>query len=407
MGIVEENTSATSKIYNVLGILLIFSLPLKALPNILVGLLLAIAIFFNFSNGYHRFSVRDVFSNRPIIVLSALIAYIVIKSLFYQSLTADFERFSRFILIIVVVCALYPLEYRKLVIAVTAAATLALIAASISLSIFYFTNGTLPLGNGQDVNEVLLIERPYLGFVCVIGSILALYLSNVYKAYRYFLIPLVIIFAAFIFLIVARLSLLTIILLLGSYFFYKVPISSKRKFVILFLFAGLTIIGLFSYKNISKRFLTNTSPERIQHFDPRVVIWSCASEVTKSDEYNVIFGSNSYVWINEKMEECYGMKNNDDPERKVFFIERGFNSHNQFFDFFLIGGLTALTLFIWFIVEVMRSSRRNFHTFALVVALTLFLIFENVFHRQFGCYLIGLILTLVIGRHKLQVNRQL
>jgi len=69
----------------------------------------------------------------------------------------------------------------------------------------------------------------------------------------------------------------------------------------------------------------------------------------------------------------------------------------------LIGGLIGLGLFVAFFIKLFIEVRKNFFQTAIVVSFLLFFSVENIFYRQFGCYLVG-IFILILSHIKNEIN---
>ena len=81
-------------------------------------------------------------------------------------------------------------------------------------------------------------------------------------------------------------------------------------------------------------------------------------------------------------------------KRRNWFIERNFNTHNQYVDIVLSFGFIGLILFVIFLKEIIMLSFKNIYSLSLILSLILFLTIENLFHRQLGSFIFALILIL-------------
>ena len=66
-------------------------------------------------------------------------------------------------------------------------------------------------------------------------------------------------------------------------------------------------------------------------------------------------------------------------KRKNWFIERNFNTHNQYVDIVLSYGIIGLLIFMMFIKELIAFFYKNIYSLNLVLSLILFLFVENLF----------------------------
>lgn len=386
------------KLYDVSLFTLIISLSFSsAIPNI--GLCILLLLFI-----YRLTKKEKIFTfNSQNKFLIFLFFYLIIKQIIATKfIFEDFNIYSRFLIILILPFLLQGESKTKIAVAVIISSLLAMFIALFNTFFYYIKNSELPFANGEIVNKILVIERPYIGFYCLIGIVMCFYLVKQLPKYRTLFFIISFILSIFIILIVARLSLLTGILLGFTYLLFYSELTIVKK-IILFSSSILIIsLVIFSYKNMTNRFFTNTSMERIKLYDPRVDIWDCSYKISQENEFNDFFGCKSHQEVSNKLVDCYGTKSENDPPRRQWFVDTRFNTHNQFIDFYLVGGLFGGLLFIYFIYQIIKESKNNFHYLALVISLVLFLLFENVFQRQLGCYLIGIILSFI---HQINLNK--
>lgn len=370
----------------VLALLLSISFS-KAYPNIILALLLAV-VFLD--------RKRQLGWSKISLVFGILLGYLFLKSAVFGSLAADFSVLSRFLIVLLVPLLIYPVGRAKIMLFTLFSVFTAIVIASVRTISYYIDMHKIPFDNGQVINSILVLERPYLGFFCLLGWVACFFLVSKYPRYKIKLVVLSFFILAFVVLIAARLALISMLLIAALYLFFFSGLSFLKKAAIILSGLVLAVILLFSYGNIRTRFLTNASREKIDRYDPRFDIWSCAYGITKSDHFNALTGCAGYGVIENDLLECYKTKSGYDLQRRAWFMETRFNTHNQFIDFFLVGGSIALFGFVLVIFLMFRQSGLDFYCLAIVIALTLFFIFENVLHRQFGCYLIAIVLAVLL-----------
>ncbi len=268
--------------------------------------------------------------------------------------------------------------------------------------IHYIHVGSIVFGNNETVNELLWMERPYLGFANVIAFIFAVELKKNSKTKWLFnLIILFIVF--FLILIVARLALLTLVMISLFTIFKNKRITLKRGVV----YAGILIVillSLFRFGNSFKeRFYVKSSwSESYDHFlfqEPRVVIWKCAIKIANDRQFDLIFGNAGFDYNRQKLVSCYGSDIKNLSKRDYYISER-FNTHNQFFDVFLSGGLIGIFLFAMIFISMFYNSKRDGTSIAVIFSFVLFCFVENLIWRQWGIYYLGILLPLLINRKK-------
>lgn len=380
-----------NNLYDYLAALLIFSLPFSnSIPNILMGCMLLV-----YCIDFDKESIK-AFSKSPFIILLALIGFVFIQALCSHSFLADFTYYKKYLYLAVIPFLFFKTTDLNLL----KKATLASVFISILVSVykivkFYTIFKYLPFADGWTTNFVLLLERPYQGLFCLIAIIISfdLFISSrkiIYLASLFLSL-------GFIFMISIRTSLLTFFVLFVIYTVFYLKISIKIKTM---LFAGLLAIAALLFmtnKNIAKRFYIKDSisetVKTTEKFEPRVVIYGCVKKVIQDPGFSILFGNDSYTAQQKNLNDCYA-GSIDDYYRRVWFVEQGFNTHSQFIDFFLIGGILAFVLFLSFMILIFTSVYKDFAATAIVFSFLMILLIENVFHRQFGCLLFAVFSTL-------------
>ena len=248
------------------------------------------------------------------------------------------------------------------------------------------------------VKELFVTERLYLGFLIVISSIL---LANLYqitkdKRLKYLSLSLIVFFLATLFVISSRSALIILAVVFLTTTIYQLsPLNS----LLLIITAGLifsTII--FTNKNLSSRFLYSEDSirssfiDKIKIHEPRYDIWKFSGQIFK-EEKPYFFGIGTFK-TQELLQSKYQLMPIE--KRKNWFIERSFNTHNQYIDIALSYGIIGLFIFLIFVREMVKFSLKNIQSFNLVISLLLFLIVENIFHRQLGSFIFALTLVLAL-----------
>ncbi|TDE55172.1 O-antigen ligase family protein [Flavobacterium sp. GT3P67] len=385
-----QRMSVFSKEESYRNIILLLVLALsfsKSIPNIILG----VALLFYAVLLYQK---EIVFPKKHYFYpFGLLFLYLLVKSIFSSSIGNEVNIFSRFLIVIALPIVFIPVPRNKIIWVFITSVFIATIIALINTSVYYLKDKTLPFSNGEDVNRILIIERPYMGFMCLVALILCLYMVKEFPKFKKGLLVLGLFFGIFIFFIAARLSLITLIGVALIYLLFYSGLSAIKKAIIITVCFLALFTALLSYKNLSNRFFVADSFQTMKDYEPRVVIWSCASEIIRSSDFNLIFGSKSFNWMQEQYVECYADSITNES-KKAWFLAKKYNSHNQFIDFFLVGGFLGLGLFLFFIFSMMKNAIGNFYFFSIVVSLTLFFLMENVLNRQFGCYLTAIVFSI-------------
>lgn len=253
---------------------------------------------------------------------------------------------------------------------------------------YFFTEGkTVALRSYAGINEILHFERPYLGFLSALNIIIS---YRIFRNFRKWVFVLSSVFSVLLIIIIsARLGL--IIALLAVFVFVLVEIKINLKYLLFFILALLTSTILFFQSN-------NPLKNRFQQlkYDTRIVVWQGAKSIYSKD-VNPIFGLSSQTEVKNKLLNYYKKEANFDYQPdKTRFIMKEYNTHNQYINELLRGGLLGLFLLISPFFMALRSSylEKNIVNALLLLAVLLFLLVENLLARQMGVYSIAIILSL-------------
>lgn len=385
-------------IYDYLFGLLIIILPFsKSLPNIIMGFLFLIFII-NFKKQDFKKPYKS-----PYFFLFLLVVYIILKAIINNSFIEDIDFYKKYfylILIPLLFIKVKNLQLLKISAIITINATI--IISLFKIVHFYHHFNFIPFADGWATNAVLILERPYAGIFCVIGVILSFDQILLKTKRKYLFVLSFILCAFFIFFISIRISIITLLILflLYSIFYYKVTWKKKILFAtgIFLMFASI----FFLNKNIMKRFFIdgslNKAVQTTKQFEPRVIIWSCAEEITHQNDFSMLFGTISYSNIKKSLVDCYSVSLTNNS-RRIWFVETSYNTHSQFIDFYLIGGLTAIFLFAFFLIKYVFLNRKDFCSVAMILSFILILCIENVFHRQFGCFIFTIFTAMYLNNN--------
>ena len=361
----------------------------KAVPNIILGLLAASFIIISIKNKTKPQNPKHIK------YVEFLFIYFLIISFFYGTFQDNFSFFSKFVLIILIPVILINVKHHRIVLSFLSFTFIAVVMALYKTIRYYLIFDELPFSDGIIVNKLLIIERPYMGFICLVSALLSLYLSSITKGYKKYLIALTVFFTFFIFIIVARLSLVTTFILAVIYVLFYLKTRLHFKLLLVAATVFFSVVATFSYKNISNRI--TISDEKGRFYDPRIDVWNCVMEIAKGPDFNNFVGLKSFNQVRNSLNDCYKSKNQNDFEKREWFVEKNFNTHNQFFDLFLATGIIGILIFIAALLNLFLFVKNNFYFTSILVSLILFLFFENIFHRQLGCYVTGIILLLFNG----------
>lgn len=361
----------------------------EAIPNIAI---IPVVLLFPFIFKKDEIKVN---LDKPFLFFLLIITIILLETIIFTR-WGDFKFITKILIVPLVYILSIPIKNKKLpLFGFFIGATLLMLISYFRILNYVVINEGFDFSVGKFINEILLGDRPYVGFVYVLGSLLSIYfyihLSNS-KLKFLFLITLVF-FVILILLISARLSMISLFSVALISFFYttkwKIPFS-------ILLVLTVSIIFLIKFNpNFIDRFYSGFKQdkytfEKMMIMEPRYHIWDCALEIAK--EENVFWKGIGYQNSIDYLVDCFKSHDNfRSEEHRQYFIDSRFNSHNQFIGIYLSSGIFALLLFTFFFILNFVKTRKNYFAFALLMSLFLFCIVENLLSRQMGCLLFAFV----------------
>jgi O-antigen ligase len=95
------------------------------------------------------------------------------------------------------------------------------------------------------------------------------------------------------------------------------------------------------------------------------------------------------------MTDCYVSKIEPGRTKKInYYKTEKFNTHNQFLDIWLIAGLPGLSILLALFIVPFLKQKTYSEMLTVLVLFFLFMLVENIFQRQIGCFLFGIFLGL-------------
>lgn len=365
--------------------LLIIILPFsRALPNIILVLLFLIYLL-----DVKKIRVSKL--NFTFKIQIALFFYLIIKSIFFGFFIEDLSYYSLLsIVILVPILFLKVQNFDMLKKAILVSVNLSLLFSLYKILIYYLNYGYLPFNDGWAVNKILVLERPYAGFFSLISIIISFDLYKKEVGYKTLYLLSLIVSIFFLFIISARISILSFIIILFIYLFITIKSGIKYKMQLIVFSSTLFISAFFLNQNLAKRFFLksdfHTSYTIAKDSEPRIIIWGCAKKIITSEGFNNLIGISSYEKVKQELTQCYSTSI-DNIQKRSWFLNQKYNTHNQFIGIYLLGGIISISLFLSFIVISFYLTRNNFFGLSIMIAITLFLFVENLFQRQFGIYI--------------------
>tara|TARA_B110000305_G_scaffold227014_1_gene275221 strand:- start:3841 stop:5043 length:1203 start_codon:yes stop_codon:yes gene_type:complete len=386
------------KIYTSLFFIICFSLAfigdkLYAIPN---GANIALVLLFPFVINWSQ--LAKMLNKKAVIWFAVFIFFIFFKSVFMSSFVEDISQIKKLFQILLLLILSFGLKeksvsYLKLgiVLGTFTACTYSLI----KICIIVFQTGVFNFAKGPLINETLPVQRLYLGLLCTFSLIFAMQrLLKNSKKYNFFL---AVFFVFFIFLIAARIAIISVLFIIIYYVFTF--LKSYTRYVAVFSIFVFTTIILFTNNNLSKRLFHSDDNfrtsyfEKIEMHEPRFLIWKYSYEILK--ETNLITG-NGYSRTTEKLVKKY--KNIPQEKKRNWFIDKEFNTHNQYLDILISQGILATLIFLIFLVQAFKVAKESHTNMLLLISMLIYMTVYNNFHRLIGVYLFSLILIVLLSK---------
>ncbi len=385
---------------------------IRVLPNILLAILV---IAFPFAVTKEDFKKLI---NPSFLVFLLLFFFLLLNSTIVGRIGEDWKVISKVGVAVGLVLLYTPISNTKPSAGKTGKIETAIIFSALAAILFSIYNfvliadatGNFALGESPQVVEALLTDRLYLGILSLL-SIMVSYraISPKFNPNNNYYLSNIAINVVFIVLIASKVALVILFLLLLLRIFYA--IKKKFKFVFLGIVFLVIVCGYFLLKSNVNSQATNVSSNKFTEvfqksntWEVRALVWQCFDNIIKTDDFTV-FGI-GFVKTKDRLADCYA-SNILNVEKREMFVSERFNTHNQFFDFYLSAGFLALLLFCLFIIVSFIYLRKNYYTMSMLSILVLYCLIENVFHRQMGAYYIGFILLMLLSGNTVAENNNL
>lgn len=386
-------------IYPYLCFALFFTLPFddyfRALPNIL---LIALALMFPFVMDGAQ--LKSVLRSTWVWVL-AFLGFVVAQSLAMGRFDQDFVVIQKMLLAGALSLLLYPVrDNRTLMHGVIYSSVAAVLYSMVQLVILLNQGATFGFLESAHIIEALLMDRIYLGLLSVLSIIFSYkLLRKEFDPNNGYYLANIVLQAAFILFLVSRIAIVVLLLSFVLSLWYR----QKRGPQLLFFGGSITLIVALAFvlsNDLRKQFFYNNNPEHQEGLlantmalEPRMVIWDCALNIAQAE--SVSLRGNGFTQTNKDMLACYE-SDIDNPIKKAWFLTKKYNVHNQFLDLYLGSGVLAMLLFVAGFVLCFIRQRKSLYPSALLMATAIFLMAENMFHRQIGAYYMGLIWAMLM-----------
>ena len=385
------------KAYTYLAAAVCVSIPFmtyaKAFVNVTMICLLGILIL-----GFKKDKIIALLNQRYVKMFFVFLIFVILFSLFNQSFFNDLSETRKIAQTLLLLILFSQVKNKEVLIYSFIAGTfISTFITDINI-INYYLNSFEFLISGGAVKDLFITQRLYLGFFIVISIILLLerYGKTSNRKVKYIYLLLFVFFLISLFLIASRSAIAIAFLTLTTSIIYNIKNKYRIGFLLTMSIVFLAII--FNSKTLSKRFLYSDDSirpsfiEKIKTHEPRYDIWKFSTQIFK-EEKPYVFGIGTF-----RTQELLVSKYQLMPieKRKNWFMERNFNTHNQYLDILISFGLTGLFVFLFLLKEIIVLCYKNIYSANLILSLVLFLLIENVFHRQLGSFIFALTLAIAV-----------
>jgi O-antigen ligase len=389
-------------IYPYLFLFFCFVLPLDkyatSVPNIV---LIALLVCFPFVVKKKNF---QILIKREVLIFALFIVVVLFNSFFFNDFERDFTIIKKIAASLLLIVLAIPLERTEnLKKTVIISVLICIVISLYHLYFFYMREGEFNFAYGGEINEVLIIDRLYLGFLCVISIIASIGLiGSKYNEYNKWYFSNIVLCAGFVLLISSRVAIILLILLFLLKIFYS---KSKKEYIFFFIgIISLMVIAFMLNKNLSERFFYTHSAQQdkgyielFKKMEPRVIIWNCNYQIAMNKDF-ALTGLGFYE-TKDALVDCYDEVVTPN-RRKQYFINSRFNSHNQFMDLLLSSGVLATIIFSLIFISFILKKWKYFFPAALILAMLAFANIESFFHRQLGAYYFGIVIIFLLMENR-------
>ena len=385
------------KIYSSLFFIICFSLAFigdkfYAIPN---GANIALVLLFPFIINWSQ--LLNLLNKKLVIWFSAFVFFIFLKSVFLNNFIEDISQIKKLFQVLLLVILSFGLKEKNLsylksgiILGTFTACTYSLI----KICIIVFQTGVFNFTKGPLINETLPVQRLYLGLLCTFSLIFVF--ERLLKNQKKHNLFLAVFFVFFVFLIAGRIAIVSVLFIIIYYVFTF--LKSYMRYVAVLLILLLTSVVVLTNNNLSQRIFHSDDNfrtsyfEKIEMHEPRFLIWKYSFEILK--QTNLITG-NGYSNTTEKLVNKYN--NIPQQKKKNWFINKEFNTHNQYLDILISQGILAGLLFLIFLSQAFKLAKESHTKLLLLISMLIYMTVYNNFHRLIGVYLFALILIVILS----------
>ena len=385
------------KIYTYLAAIICLSIPFMTYAKAFVNIIM-ICLFLLLIITHKKDKIIGLLNPRYLKIFFGFLIFVILFSLFNKSFFNDFSETRKIAQTVLLLILFSRVKNKKILIYGFIAGTLiSTFITDINIISYYLNSLEFLISKGA-VEDLFITQRLYLGFFIVISILLLLerLIKTSNKKTKYVFLLLIVFFLISLFFIASRSAIAITFLTLLSSIIYLIKNKYRIGFLLITPIVFLVIIS--NNKTLSKRFLysddltRNSFIEKIKTHEPRYDIWKFSTQIF-NEHTPYLFGIGTYE-TQQMLIKKYKLMPIE--KRKNWFIERNFNTHNQYLDIIISYGSIGLILFLLLLKEVISLVYKNIYSVNLIISLILFLMIENIFHRQLGSFIFALTIVLAL-----------
>lgn len=339
-----------------------------------------------------------LFQSKFFYLFLALTVYIIIKTVLAGQFIENFKYPKKLFILIIVFLSFYTfsIKIKQDLIKLFVWMMFLVQLYSIIHVFYFFYQNNLPfqgLNNFSYINSAIGFERPYIGFLSAMSIIFLLFNENIIikKSLKFFLVYISL---AYLIFISAKLASGISFLLL---IIYTIKNRKWRTLISLVIISSILLFSFSKSLPIIDRFTKVLK-------DERVFLWNNSFQLINNDpNFSILFGSSnsSFRKIHAQL-QTININRADNDEKKRYYKKMRKNIHNQYFEMYIFGGIIGvifLVLPFFYLINVSLSSK-NIVFLQIVIAILVFMFFENVLERQLGVITVALLTALNIKENK-------
>jgi O-antigen ligase len=357
---------------------------LKGLP---VVVLLILASYFFFKKKKRKFPTKEFLRLSPLFFVSFL-------SIFYTgSFFFPKNKIETSLSLVIVPLAFCLLHYKKIKRSFVFFFIKCFILSTTILSIislyFYYDNNLFKKG-GFRVNSFrkLILEIPiindhpiYISLYLALSLLFSIAIFSIINNNKKIILIIINLINIFHLLLLSSKGVI-IGVLISSVLFLILKLKNKRnKLILVFLIVSMTLLCIMYFPNTSRRFRelgVKSTYEKLEITNStslRIFVYKCAIEKIKT---RPILG-HGWGKGDSSLIDCY-------KDKSDYLFKQKLNSHNQFLDYYLNGGILLLFILIYFIYHqiIISIKQKKYLLTSTIVFFTIQMLSENILNRQTG-----------------------